>query len=98
MPLAWSEERIPLYEGLGTFHRSITTSSEAAQDYFDQGMMLAYAFGRREAVQSFRAALEEDPGCAVCSWGEAWALGPYFNEKMEDEAVEAYEDIQFFIS
>ena len=94
MPLARSDEPIPLYEGLGTFHRSITTSSEAAQHYFDQGMMLAYAFGRREAVQSFRAALEEDPGCAVCSWGEAWALGPYFNEKMKDEAVEAYEAAQ----
>lgn len=49
---------IPLIDGLGNYHRAITTSSAEAQAYFDQGMMLAYAFGRREAVISFRTAAE----------------------------------------
>ena len=59
-----AEEAIPLYEGFGTHHREVTTTSPEAQAYFDQGLNLAYAFGRRESVRSFRAALELDPSCA----------------------------------
>ena len=90
-----TEEKIPLYEGLGLYHRAITTTSTKAQGYFDQGMMLGYAFGRPEAVKSFRAAQEEDAACAICAWGEAWALGPYINEEMEeDAAAEAFAAIR----
>lgn len=81
----------PLYEGLGNYHRPVTTESEEAQAYFDQGMMLAYAFGRSDAAKAFQAAMQADPDCALCSWGEAWAFGPYQNEKMTDEnAPKAY--------
>ncbi len=72
---AGAEETIPIYEGLGTYHREIRTDSETAQAYFDQGMILAYAFGRSTAVESFRACREADPETAICAWGEAWALG-----------------------
>ena len=90
-----AEETIPIYEGLGTFHRETGTASETAQAYFDQGMMLAYAFGRREAVESFRACRDLDPEAAMCAWGEAWALGPYQNGRMDDDAAgEAYAAIQ----
>jgi tetratricopeptide (TPR) repeat protein len=92
---AADEERIPLFEGLGSYHREIRSPSPVAQSYFDQGMMLRYAFGRPEAVASFRAALTDDPECAICFWGEAWALGPYQNEGMSDEAgLEAWQAIQ----
>jgi tetratricopeptide (TPR) repeat protein len=84
-PPSGEGDAIPIYEGLGNYHRAITTSSPDAQAYFDQGMMLAYAFGRPESVRSFRAASERDPDCALCYWGEAWALGPYQNEEMSDE-------------
>ena len=85
------QESIPLYEDLGTLHREIGTESAEVQAYFDQGLMLAYAFGRPEAVSSFRTAVEREPECAICSWGEAWALGPYINEKMpDDRAREAW--------
>jgi tetratricopeptide (TPR) repeat protein len=92
---ARAEETIPIYEDLGIHHREVTTSSALAQDYFDQGLNLAYAFGRHESVESFRAALAEDPDCVMCAWGEAWALGPYINAKMKDDAaLEAYAAIQ----
>ena len=68
-----------LYDNLGDFSRSITTDSELAQKYFDQGMRLAYSFARADAARSFRAAQQIDPDCAMCYWGEAWALGPYQN-------------------
>jgi hypothetical protein len=47
-----ADKPIPIYEGLGTYHRTIRTGSETAQAYFDQGMMLGYAFGRPEAVEA----------------------------------------------
>ena len=48
--------KIPLFENLGSHTRSVTTNSADAQAYFDQGLRLAYAFGRHEAQQSFVAA------------------------------------------
>ncbi|TVQ28822.1 MAG: hypothetical protein EA356_18045 [Geminicoccaceae bacterium] len=77
---AASDEAPRLYDNLGDYSRNITTVSERAQAYFDQGLRLAYGFARADAVRSFRAAQSEDPGCAMCYWGEAWALGPYQND------------------
>ena len=57
-----------------------------AQAYFDQGYRFAYAFNHGEAVRSFRAAQRIDPDCALCLWGEAWALGPNINYPMEADA------------
>jgi tetratricopeptide (TPR) repeat protein len=69
----------PLYQNLGDYSRPITTESALAQDYFDQGLRLAYGFARSEAARSFQAAQAHDPNCAMCAWGKAWALGPYQN-------------------
>jgi len=89
-------DTIPLYtEALGQFTRPITTSSEEAQAYFDQGIQLKYAFGVREAARSFREAIKRDTNCAICYWGEAWAMGSYLNGKLRnDDAPKAYESIQ----
>jgi tetratricopeptide (TPR) repeat protein len=83
-----------LFEGLGDFHRSVTTSSAAAQQYFDQGMRLLWAFNHDEATRSFAKAAELDPACAACYWGVALTVGPNYNlPTMEDPrarvAVEA---------
>lgn len=75
--------RMPLYrEALGPFARAVTTSSQQAQAYFDQGAQLMFAFTPDEAARSFREAQRHDPRCAMCLWGEAWALGAYLNEPM----------------
>ena len=51
----------PLLGNLGDHHRAITTDSEEAQQYFDQGLMLAYGFNHEEAIQSFQEALQARP-------------------------------------
>ena len=72
----------PLYGDLGPYGRPIVTSSDRAQAYFDEGLLFMYAFGTSIAEASFRAAQAEDPRCAACYWGEAWALAPYLNGGM----------------
>jgi len=75
------DEPIRLYTtGLGTFTRPISSKNAEAQEYFNQGFRLMYAFARAEAGRSFREAEKRDPNCAICYWGEAWVWGPYISE------------------
>ena len=85
-------DTVPLYDGLGTYSRRITTSVPLAQQYFDQGMRLTFGFGHPEAQRAFREAVRLDPQCAMCQWGLAWSLGPYINGPRPDSAnaVEAH--------
>jgi tetratricopeptide (TPR) repeat protein len=73
----------PLFDNLGSLHHPITTTSEQAQRYFDQGLRLAYAFNHEEAIRSFEAATQQDPQAAMPYWGIALALGPNINRAME---------------
>ena len=77
----------PLFEGMGNFHREITTSSPDAQKYFDQGMVLAFGFNHAGSIRSFKAAQELDPACAICFRGEAMATGPNINVTSKGKAV-----------
>jgi tetratricopeptide (TPR) repeat protein len=77
---------VPLYDDLGDLSYSITTNSELAQRYFDQGLRLAYAFNHAEALRAFREAQRQDPDCAMCYWGEAFVLGPNINAPMDEAA------------
>lgn len=71
---------IPLYPAMtGPLTRPISTDSALAQAYFDQGLQLRYAYAVDAAARSFREAWRADPDCAICYWGEAWALGSYLN-------------------
>jgi tetratricopeptide (TPR) repeat protein len=94
-PAAFSG-RITLYKtALGTFTRQISSQNKEAQAFFNQGFQLTYAFGKPEAVRSFREAETRDPDCAICYWGEAWAWGSDLNWTMgPDEAPFAYAAIQ----
>src|SRR6185369_3282337 len=66
-----------------------------AQQFFDQGMKLVYAFNHAEAVRSFRRAAELDPDCAMAHWGVALALGPNINLDIDAEREKlAYDAIQ----
>jgi tetratricopeptide (TPR) repeat protein len=76
-------EAPPLFDNLGSLHHPITTSSDRAQQYFDQGLRLVYAFNHEEAIRSFEAAAQEDPQAAMAYWGMALALGPNINSAME---------------
>jgi tetratricopeptide (TPR) repeat protein len=78
---AWAQGA-QLFDGLGTFHRKITTRSSLAQKYFDQGMRFIWAFNHDEATRSFAKAAMIDPECASCFWGVALTLGPNYNMPM----------------
>jgi tetratricopeptide (TPR) repeat protein len=82
-PAAPAEE--PLFEDLGSYHHEITTRSPVAQQYFDQGLRLVYAFNHDEARRSFEAATRADPGCAMCFWGIALTQGTNYNLPGDDE-------------
>ena len=82
----------PLFEGMGSYHRSITTSDPGAQRYFNQGMVLTFGFNHAEAIRSFRAAQTLDDQCAMCYWGEALATGPNINVTSKGKAIMSPEE------
>ncbi len=84
---------VPLFEGLGSLSRKVTTASPEAQRYFDQGLAFLYAFNHDEAIRAFRRAGEIDPKCAMAFWGVAVANGPHINNPVvpEDRAKAAWE-------
>ena len=85
----------PLLKGLGSLHFAVTTSNERAQIFFDQGLRLIYGFNHAEAVRSFKEAQRLDPMCAMCYWGESYALGPNINDPLPPEReAQAYVVLQ----
>jgi tetratricopeptide (TPR) repeat protein len=87
--------RVPLFDNLGTLHHPITTSSNEAQQYFDQGLRFVYAFNREEAIMAFEEAARLDPSAAMAHWGVALASGPNINAAMDKVAERrAWEAVQ----
>jgi tetratricopeptide (TPR) repeat protein len=90
-----TDAEVPLFAGLGDHHFPITTESETAQAYLDQGLIFTYGFNHFEAVRSFREAVRHEKDCAMCYWGVAMALGPHINAPMmPDDVQPAYEALQ----
>lgn len=83
-PVGSTAAPMPLFPDLTSSHLSMTTRSEQARRYFNQGLVLTYGFNHAGAVRSFREAQRLDPDCAMCWWGEALALGPNINAPMDD--------------
>ncbi len=90
-----SNNKAPLFDGLGDFSLPITTKDSLVQKYFNQGLILAYGFNHAEAARSFYYATKLDSSCAMAFWGYAYVLGPNYNAGMEDDNYErAYYAIQ----
>jgi hypothetical protein len=66
-------------------HHAVSTQSAQAQEFFDEGLTLIYAFNRAEAQKRFRAAAAADPGLAMAWWGVALGAGPNLNYEMTAE-------------
>ncbi len=80
---------------LGSLSWPISTSEPRAQEYFDQGMQLRYAYNVTEAARSMAEARRLDPRCAMCFWGEAFALGSFLNGGMSvDKSRRAHAAIE----
>lgn len=65
--------------GWGDFSYKVSTSSDSSQFYFDQGLNMYYGYHFKEAVASFREAGRIDSTNAMAFWGQALAMGPYYN-------------------
>jgi tetratricopeptide (TPR) repeat protein len=74
-----------ILDALGSYSWKIGTDNRQAQAFFDQGMQLRYAYNVEEAARSMAEARRLDPDCAMCYWGEAFALGSYLNGGMSAE-------------
>jgi len=74
-----------LMVGVGNLHHPTSTGNVEAQQFFDQGLRLIYAFNHDEANRSFRRALELDPKFAMAWWGVAVAVGPNYNLPVDAE-------------
>ena len=74
-----------LMNGLGTLHHPVSTKNPQAQQFFDQGLRLIYAFNHDEAARSFQRAADLDPKLAIAYWGVAEAVGPNYNDPASDD-------------
>ncbi|CAD0097351.1 unnamed protein product [Aureobasidium mustum] len=61
----------------------VTTANDAAQGWFDRGLIWTYGFNHEEAIECFRRAIAEDAYCALAYWGLAYASGPNYNKPWE---------------
>ena len=90
-----SGSKAPLFNGLEGIHFKISTKTEEAQRYFDQGLLLSFAFNHAEAGRSFFEAARLDSNAAMSWWGFAYVLGPNYNGGMEkDNFQRAYDAVQ----
>lgn len=80
-----TQQIAPLFTGLGNLEYPITTSIPRAQEFFNQGVKLSYAFNHAESHRSFMEAARLDPNAAMAYWGQAFALGPNINDNFPDD-------------
>jgi tetratricopeptide (TPR) repeat protein len=71
--------RYLMMPGWGRHSYAITTGSDSAQFYFNQGLTMYYSYHSREALASFREAARFDSTSAMAYWGQALAMGPSYN-------------------
>jgi hypothetical protein len=86
----------PVFQGLGSYSRIVTTESAAARRYFNQGLGFYHGFNHGAAIRAFKEAAKADPKCAMAHWGIALANGPHINFPMvpPPAAVAAWKELQ----
>jgi len=65
--------------GWGHYSYTISTTSDSAQYYFNQGLTLYYSYHPKEALASFKEANRFDTSSVMASWGQLLARGPTYN-------------------
>jgi hypothetical protein len=71
---------IPPIPGAGIYKWAISTTTDSAQFYFDQGINMYYSFHIIEAMASFKKAARLDPTAAMLQWAQALTYGPNIND------------------
>ncbi|WP_194774519.1 hypothetical protein [Pararhodonellum marinum] len=74
----------PLLKNIGDYSVEVTTDSDYAQLFFDQGVIMANGFNHAEAERSFRESIRQDSTFAMGYWGIAYVLGPNYNSGGEN--------------
>lgn len=74
-----------LFDGLGSYTRTVSTTNAEAQRYVNQALIWMYSFNHDEAIRSFQRAAELDPDLAMAYWGIALCNGPHINNPVMDE-------------
>lgn len=59
------ERPVALRSGIGSLHEKVTTSSQEAQAFYDQGLAYLHSYVWIEAIRSFHQALRLDPNLAM---------------------------------
>jgi len=80
-----SGARAPRLQKVGKHVFPVTTQSQQAQLFMNQGLNLAYGFNHAEAGRAFAEAARLDPNLAMAHWGMALVLGPNINAPMAPE-------------
>lgn len=75
----------PRLQNVGKHTFPVTTQSEQAQRFINQGLNLTYGFNHAEAGRAFAEAARLDPNAAMAYWGQALVLGPNINAAMAPE-------------
>src|SRR5690625_80953 len=90
MPPGAEEAR--LYEGFGNYTRPVSSESQEAQQWFNQGMQMLYGFNHDEAIRSFQRAAVEDPEFGLAWWGVSYAHGLHINnpEMTEEQSRKGF--------
>jgi tetratricopeptide (TPR) repeat protein len=70
---------IPPLPGWGNHSYLISTKTDSAQYYFNQGLTMYFSYQFGEAKASFKEAARFDPDCVMAYWGEALSMGPPYN-------------------
>lgn len=71
----------PIVPGSGTYSRPTSITVSEAQDFFDQGLRLAWGFYFPESIASYQEAARLDPDNPMPHWGQAHAMGPNPNSR-----------------
>lgn len=85
----------PRLQNVGKHEFPVTTQSDQARLFMNQGLNLTYGFNHAEATRAFAEAARLDPHNAMAYWGQALVLGPNINAPMApEEEPKAYALIQ----
>jgi tetratricopeptide (TPR) repeat protein len=94
LTLGGQTPEVPLYDGMGNYHRATSTKVPLAAKFLDQGFCFYYGFQMDVAEKSFREAARLDPEMVMAYWGIAAANGNYINswaidKESSEQAIEA---------
>ncbi len=74
-PPVTGPKRLSIESGMGSGGFAIRASAPEAQAWFDYGIRLFHAFYHNDAKLAFDKAVDCDPSCSMCLWGQALSRG-----------------------